>query len=84
MKKIFIITGAALAMVSCSKDYTCSCTNTSSSNGNANVTTDEYTLKQVTKKYVESSQECVSYESQSVSQNGDLSTNTVDCTISEM
>lgn len=84
MKKILILALAVVALASCKKDYTCACTETDTdSSGNTDVYTSEVTIKDVSKKIVESASECVSYNSTYVDQSGDSFTTKVDCTITK-
>lgn len=51
MKKIiFPLAVVALALVSCKKDYSCSCTETESFNGASDVSTYNYKVEGATKK----------------------------------
>ena len=85
MKKILILALAVVALASCKKDYTCACTETETdvSAGTTDVYTSEVTIKDVSKKTVESSSECVSYDETYVDEDGDTYTYTVDCTITK-
>jgi hypothetical protein len=85
MKKILILSLAVVALASCKKDYTCACTETDVdvSAGTTDVYTSEVTIKDVSKKTVESSSECVSYDETYVDEDGDTYTYTVDCTITK-
>ena len=67
MKKfIYPLAVTMLALVSCKKDYTCSCTNTtvenSISNSSTSITKNETTYKDVTKAFMSSKAECFSTE----------------------
>ncbi len=81
MKTIIIASLAILALSSCKKDYTCECTETDTYSGNTNVSISTTQLKDVKKKMVESSSDCVSSESIYTDSDGDVSTSTIDCTI---
>ena len=85
MKKILILSLAVVALASCKKDYTCACTETDTdvSAGTTDVYTSEVTIKEVSKKTVESAYDCVSYNSTSVDDLGDTYTTKVDCTITK-
>lgn len=65
MKKLTLtgIAVLALLVVSCKKDYTCTCTETSTTNGGSTVTTNEnpITIKEVSKGTAKSI--CKDYES---------------------
>ena len=86
MKKVlFVAALGMLTLASCKKDYTCACTETETdvSAGTTDVYTSEVTIKDVSKKTVESSSECVSYDETYVDEDGDTYTYTVDCTITK-
>lgn len=83
MKKIIIASMAIIALGSCKKDYLCECTSTDTSGGSTNVSTSTTEFKDVKKKYVESSYDCISYDEVYTNSNGDVSTYKTDCTISK-
>lgn len=83
MKKIFIALLTVGALASCKKDYVCTCTTTTTSGGTVSTDENTYNLNQVTKKYVESSEECASYDRQYTSSSGDISTTKEECIISD-
>ena len=80
-KNILIAAVAFIALSACKKDYTCECTNTETSGGNTNVSVQAYTLKEVSKKTVKSSTQCVSYTDSYTAPNGDAGTYSTVCVI---
>ncbi len=76
MKKIIVVASIGLfSLTACKKDYTCECTTTSTSslNGEPSPTSTDVStvvLKDVSKKTVKNSSECMSYESTYTSTNG--------------
>ncbi len=80
-KNILIAAVAFIALSACKKDYTCECTSTDTSGGNTDVFVETYTLKEVSKKTVKSSSECVSYTNTSTDSDGDVYTSSTVCAI---
>ena len=83
MKKILIASLAIIALASCKKNYLCECTETYTNSSGTTVYTSSVEIKDVKKKYVESSYDCVSFQSTSTDPSGNVSTSTIDCSISK-
>lgn len=80
-KNILIAAVAFIALSACKKDYTCECTSTDTYGGNTDVSVQTTTLKEVSKKTVKSSSECVSYTNTYTDSDGDVSTYSTVCVI---
>ena len=82
-KNILIAAVAFIALSACKKDYTCECTSTDTYGGNTDVSVQTNTLKEVSKKTVKSSSECISYTDTytNSNSNGDVSTYSTVCAI---
>lgn len=80
-KNILIAAVAFIALSACKKDYTCECTRTSTSFGNTNVSVQTNKLKEVSKKTVKSSSECVSHTDTYTDSDGDVYTSSTVCVI---
>jgi len=83
MKKILIASLAVIALASCKKNYLCECTQTYTNTSGTSISTSSTEIKDVKKKYVESSYDCVSSESTSINSSGDVSTSNIDCSITK-
>ena len=82
MKKIFLLSLTAVALVSCKADYECNCTVTDTDLGGTTVSTDKTTLIGVTKAQAESDYDCVSY-TDTYTSSGSTSTTKRECTITK-
>ena len=80
-KNILIAAVAFIALSACKKDYTCECTSTNTYGGNTDVSVQTNTLKEVSKKTVKSSSECVSFTDTYTDSDGDVSTYSTVCAI---
>jgi len=80
-KNILIAAVAFIALSACKKDYTCECTSTDTYGGNTDVSVQTNTLKEVSKKTVKSSSECVSFTDTYTDSDGDVSTYSTVCAI---
>ena len=83
MDKISLLIFLGIA-VSCNRDFTCECIQTETIDGvpidTVQITTD---VLGVSKRTVKNAAECISYETTIVDENGNVSSKTVDCTISK-
>lgn len=80
-KNILIAAVAFIALSACKKDYTCECTVTSTWGSETTVTVHTKVLKEVSKRTVKNSSDCVSSANTYTNDSGNVSTYNTVCEI---